>query len=75
MVRAPQYYCDEELFHIRAALEKKNIGLVVAGTSKAEAMGERLGVKIKPDITISEIDIKEFVGVPAAKNPSGRMKS
>jgi protease I len=63
MVRAPQYYCDEELFHIRAALEKKNIGLVVASTTTAEALGERLGVKIKPDITIHEVDIKEFVGV------------
>ena len=63
MVRAPQYYCDEELFHIRAALEKKNIGLVIASTSTAEALGERLGVKIKADITINEVDIKEFVGV------------
>ncbi len=63
MVRAPQYYCDEELFHIRAALVKKNIGLVVASTTTAEALGERLGVKIKPDITIHEVDIKEFVGV------------
>ncbi len=63
MIRAPQYYCDEELFHIRAALAKKNIGLVVASTTTAEALGERLGVKIKPDITIHEVDIKEFVGV------------
>ena len=63
MVRAPQYYCDEELFHIRAALEKKSIGLVVASTSTAEALGERLGVKIEADITIQEVDIKEFVGV------------
>ncbi len=63
MVRAPQYYCDEELFHIRAALVKKNIGLVVASTTTDEALGERLGVKIKPDITIHEVDMKEFVGV------------
>ena len=63
MIRAPQYYCDEELFHIRAALAKKNIGLVVASTTTAEALGERLGVKIKPDITIHEVDIKEFVGI------------
>lgn len=63
MIRAPQYYCDEELFHIRAALEKKNIGLVIAGTTTAEALGERLGVKIKPDITIEEVDINEFKGV------------
>jgi protease I len=63
MVRAPQYYCDEELFHIRAALQKNNIGLVVASTTTAEALGERLGVKIKPDITIHEVDIKEFDGV------------
>jgi protease I len=63
MIRAPRYYCDEELFHIRAALEKKNVGLVVAGTTTAEALGERFGVKIKPDITIHEVDIKKFVGV------------
>jgi protease I len=63
MIRAPQYYCDEELFHIRTALEKKNIGLVVASTTTAEALGERLGVKIKPDITIHEVDIEEFVGI------------
>lgn len=63
MVRAPQYYCDEELFHIRAALQKNNIGLVVASTTTAEAMGERLGVKIKPDITIPQVDITEFDGV------------
>jgi protease I len=63
MVRAPQYYCDEELFHIRAALAKKNVGLVIASTTTAEALGERLGVKIKPDITIHEVDIKEFVGI------------
>ncbi len=63
IVRAPQYYCDEELFHIRAALQKNNIGLVVASTTTAEAMGERLGVKIKPDITIHEVDITEFDGV------------
>ena len=63
MIRAPQYYCDEELFHIRAALAKKNIGLVVDSTTTAEALGERLGVKIKPDITIHEVDIKEFVGI------------
>jgi len=63
MIRAPQYYCDEELFHIRAALAKKNVGLVVASTTTAEALGERLGVKIKPDITIHEVDMKEFVGI------------
>jgi protease I len=63
MIRAPQYYCDEELFHIRAALEKKSIGLVVASTSTAEALGERLGVKIKADMAIQEVDIEEFVGV------------
>jgi protease I len=63
MIRAPQYYCDEELFHIRAALKKNDIGLVVAGTTTSEALGERLGVKIKPDITIHEVDIKKFVGV------------
>lgn len=63
MIRAPQYYCDEELFHIQAALAKKNVGLVVASTTTAEALGERLGVKIKPDITIHEVDMKEFVGI------------
>ncbi len=63
MVRAPQYYCDEELFHIRAALRKSNINLVVTSTTAAEAVGERLGVKIKPDIKIREVDIREFDGV------------
>lgn len=63
MIRAPQYYCDEELFHIRAALKKNDIGLVVAGTTTSEALGERLGVKIKPDITIQEVDMNEFKGV------------
>ncbi len=63
LVRAPQYYCDEELFHIRAALQKNNIGLVVASTTTAEAIGERQGVKIKPDITITEIDLAEFDGI------------
>jgi len=63
LVRAPQYYCDEELFHIRATLEKNDISLVVAGTTTSEAMGERLGVKIKPDITLHQIDINEFDAV------------
>ena len=63
MVRAPQYYCDQELFLIRAALKKKNIGLVVAGTTAGEAVGVRLGIKIKPDIAIHEVDMEEFDGV------------
>jgi len=63
MVRAPQYCCDEELFRIRAVLKEKNIGVIIASTTLSEAVGERLGVKIKPDITILEIDISELDGV------------
>lgn len=63
MVRAPQYCCDEELFRIRAVLKENNIGVIIASTTLAEAVGERLGVKIKPDITIHEVNIKEFDGV------------
>lgn len=63
MVRAPQYYCDEELFHIRTLLQKNNISLVVTSTTNAEAVGERLGVKIRPDLVIQKVDIKEFDGV------------
>lgn len=63
MISAPQYCCDEELFRLEGALEESDIGVVVASTTTAEAMGERLGIKINPDFTIHEIDINDFDGV------------
>lgn len=63
IVRAPQYCCDEELFRIRAVLKENKIGVVIAGTTFAEAIGERLGVRIKPDILIHQANMKEFDGI------------
>jgi protease I len=63
IVRAPQYCCDEELFRIQALLRENKIGVVIAGTTFAEAIGERLGVKIKPDMTMHEVDINKFDGI------------
>jgi protease I len=63
IVRAPQYCCDEELFRIRAVLKENNIGIVIASTTLAEAVGERLGIKIKPDMTMHEVEINKFDGI------------
>ncbi len=63
VVIAPQYCCDEELFRLKAALEKRDIDIVVAGTTLAAAQGERLGTKVKPDTTIHEINIKDYDGI------------
>jgi protease I len=63
IVRASQYCCDEELFRIQALLKENKIGVVIAGTTFAEAIGERLGVRIKPDILIHQVNMKEFDGI------------
>jgi protease I len=72
IVRAPQYCCDEELFRIRAVLKENNIGIVIASTTLAEAVGERLGVKIKPDMTMHEVDINKFDGIVIGSGRGGK---
>ena len=59
MIIAPEKFRDEELFHTKDALEKAKHNVIIASTSTEEAHG-MLGGKVKPEITIDKVDIKNY---------------
>jgi len=59
MVIAPQDFRDEEFSQPRAILQEKGITVVVASTTRDTARG-MLGLTVKPDIIISEIDVAAY---------------
>jgi len=63
IVVAPEYCCDVELFRFEGMCEKNNIGVVVAGRTTAESIGEVGHLIVKPEIAMSQIDIDDYDGI------------
>lgn len=59
MIIAPDGFRDEELAQPKEVLERSGIQVKVASTSLKEAKGT-LGAKVKPDILVSDISVKDF---------------
>lgn len=59
MIIAEDGFRDEELLQPKAILEKNGIEVKVASTSLVQAKG-MLGAKIKPDILVNDIDVRDF---------------
>jgi protease I len=59
MIIAPDSFRDEELAQPKEVLERNGIQVKVASTSLKEAKG-MLGAKVKPDILVSDISVKDF---------------
>ena len=57
MVFAPHLCCDEEFFRLKAHFDRHNIEVIAASTTTNVGPGERLGLKVLPDIMISQIDV------------------
>jgi len=62
MIISQDNFRDEELLESKAALEKAGIEVKVASVSLNIAKGSR-GAEVKPDITFSSINIKDFDAV------------
>ena len=62
LVIAPSDFRDEELFEIKEILEKAGIKVAVASRGVKEATG-KLGGKIRVDIEIGSIIVKDFEGI------------
>lgn len=62
MIIAPDGFRDEELLEPQKILEKNGIEVIIASTTVNVAKG-MLGAKIKPDILIQDIDVKDFDAV------------
>lgn len=62
MIIAEDGFRDEELLQPKEILEKNGIEVKVASTTLKEAKGV-LGVKVKPDILVSDIKINDFDAV------------
>jgi len=62
MVIAQDGFRDEEFLQPKEILERNGIEVKVASTSLAEAKG-MLGAKVKPDILVSDINIRDFAAV------------
>ncbi len=60
MVFAPHLCCDEEFFRFKAHFDRHNIEVIAASTTANVGPGERLGLKVLPDIMISQIDVDNF---------------
>jgi len=62
MVIAQDGFRDEELLQPKEILERNGIEVKVASSSLAQAKG-MLGAKVKPDILVSDINIRDFAAV------------
>lgn len=62
MIIAPENFRDEEFFEPKQILEKCGVEVKVASTTLDFAAG-KLGAKVKPDMLLSDIDVKEFDAV------------
>ena len=61
IVIAQNHFSDDELAGVLNALKSKNIPFRIASSSLNECTGTH--TKIAPNITISEIDVREFDGI------------
>ncbi len=59
MIIAPENFRDEELFEPKKILEKCGVEIKIASTTLDFAVG-KLGAKVKPDMLLSDIDVKNF---------------
>lgn len=59
MIIASQNFRDEELKVPKDFFERKGAKVVVASSSLKEAKG-MLGMKVKPDVTLKEVSVKDF---------------
>lgn len=62
MVIAHQNFRDEEYEIPHQILENKGIEITVASSSLDEAAG-KLGMKVKPDLLLEDVEIEEYDGV------------
>lgn len=62
MIIAQENFRDEELLQPKEVLEKNGIEVKIASTSLNPASG-MLGVKVKPDILLKDVNLKEFAAV------------
>jgi len=62
MIIAQDGFRDEELLEPKEILEKNGIEVKVASTSLSQAKG-MLGAKVKPDILVSDINVRDFDAV------------
>lgn len=62
MIIAQDGFRDEELLEPKEILERNGIEVKVASTSLTQARG-MLGAKIKPDILVSDINVRDFAAV------------
>lgn len=62
MVIAPEGFRDEELKIPKVLFEEAGLRVVVASVSTAEAKG-MLGMRVKPDVELSEVDVADYDAV------------
>lgn len=62
MIIASKNFRDEEFLEPKKILEENGIEVIVASSSLSEAKG-MLGAKVKPEILIGSIDVKDFDAV------------
>jgi protease I len=62
MIIAPDGFRDEELLEPKEILEKNGVAVTIASSTTNIAKG-MLGAKIKPEITIQDLNIKDFDAV------------
>jgi len=59
MIIASKDFRDEEFLEPKRILEESGVKVIVASSSLSEARG-MLGAKVKPEILINDIDVKDF---------------
>ncbi len=62
LILAPSRFRDEEYFHTKEELEKARIGTVTASKTTDVSVG-MLGGKVKPGITLNEVDVNAYDAV------------
>lgn len=62
MVIAPQNFRDEELLEPKSVFEDSGAEVTIASTSKGSARG-MLGAIVDPDLTLDEVDVKDYDAV------------
>ncbi|MEE8359210.1 MAG: DJ-1/PfpI/YhbO family deglycase/protease [Candidatus Hydrothermarchaeales archaeon] len=62
MVIAPQNFRDEELLEPKSVFEDNSVEVSIASTSKGSARG-MLGAMVDPDLTLDEVDVKDYDAV------------
>ncbi|MHC4944027.1 MAG: DJ-1/PfpI family protein [Planctomycetota bacterium] len=68
LVIAPKKFRDEELKIPRKRLEKSGYSVEVASTNKTSCIGV-MGMAVKPDLRLEEVDTKKYKGVVFVGGP------